>query len=421
MTDTTSDTAFETVSPETLGFSSRRLARVDDLARRYVDGGKLAGTVTLVARRGQVAHFEAHGQRNVEANKPMERDTLFRIYSMTKPVTTVAAMMLFEEGKVRLEDPVWKFIPAFGETKVFERAGVGGPELVKPQRPMTVRDLMRHTAGLSYGWFHDSPVEDLYRKAQPVAAGVTLSEMVDRLAELPLLYHPGSAWRYSLATDVLGRVVEVVAGESLDMVFAKRIFEPLGMDETGFFVSEENLDRFAAMYSPVEGYRFGANVTTTPENASLAPLDTPEQSPFRLPSAFLSGGGGLVSSTTDYLRFAQMLANGGEGNGTRLLGRKTLELMTMNHLPMNLLPIGIGVDEISGYGFGLGFSVLVNVAQAAALGSPGSYGWGGAATTSFWVDPVEELVGMFMTQFMPSSFYPVVQEFRNAVYGALVD
>ena len=376
--------------------------------------------MTLVARRGQVVHFEAHGQRDREADKPMTRDTLFRIYSMTKPVTTVAAMMLFEEGRLRLEDPVSKFIPAFEETKVFERSGPGGPVLVKPKRPMTVRDLMRHTAGLSYGWFQDSPVEDLYRKAQPVAPGVTLSEMVDKLAQLPLLYHPGSAWRYSLATDVLGRVVEVVAGEPLDMVFAKRIFEPLGMDETGFFVPEENLGRFAAVYSPVEGYRFGSSLTATPETASLALLDPPERSPFRLPPAFLSGGGGLVSSTTDYLRFAQMLANGGEGNGMRLLGRKTLELMTMNHLPPPLLPIGIGVDELSGYGFGLGFSVLVNVAQSAALGSPGSYGWGGAATTSFWVDPVEELIGIFMTQFMPSSFYPVVQEFRNAVYGALV-
>ena len=411
----------ETSPPETLGFSPHRLERINALARRYVDGGKLAGTVTLVARRGRVAHFEAHGQRDLEANEPMTRDTLFRIYSMTKPVTTAAAMMLFEEGELRLEDPVAKFIPAFGETKVFERSGVGGPVLVKPERPMTVRDLMRHTAGLSYGWYHDSPAENLYREAQPVAPGVTLSEMVDRLAGLPLLYHPGRAWRYSLATDVLGRVVEVVTGEALDVTFAKRIFEPLGMRETGFFIPEENLGRFAAMYSPIKGYRFGSSLTVTPENASLALLDPPAHSPFRLPPSFLSGGGGLVSSTTDYLCFAQMLLNGGEANGVRLLGRKTLELMTMNHLPPALLPIGIGADELGGYGFGLGFSVLTNVAASAALGSPGSYGWGGAATTSFWVDPAEELVGVFMTQFMPSSFYPVVQEFRNAVYGALVD
>lgn len=407
--------------PEALGFSPGRLERINALSKRYIDSGRLAGTVTLVARRGETVHFEAHGHRHLEENVPMTRNTLFRVYSMTKPVTTVAAMMLFEEGRFLLSDPVSKFIPAFSKTRVFERSTPSGLTYAKPKHEMTLRDLMRHTAGLSYGWFHDSPVESLYREAQPVASGVTLEEMVDRLADLPLLYHPGEAWRYSLATDVLGRVVEVVSGESLDRFFAQRIFEPLGMTETGFFVAANNLERFAAMYSPVEGYRFGADLSNLPEGEPIRLLDDPAHSPFRRPPNFLSGGGGLVSSASDYLRFARMLANGGELEDTRLLGRKTLEMMTANHLPERLMPISIGVDEIAGYGFGLGFSVLADPVRSGLPGSKGSYGWGGAATTSFWVDPVEDLICIFMTQFMPSGFYPVVNEFRVAVYGALVD
>ena len=282
---------FEIASPETLGFSSRRLERVNDLARRYVDGGKLAGTVTLVARRGQVVHFEAHGQRDVEADKPMTRDTLFRIYSMTKPVTTVAAMMLFEEGRIKLEDPVSKFIPAFGETNVFERSGPGGPMLVKPERPMTVRDLMRHTAGLSYGWFHDSPAEDLYRKAQPVASGVTLAEMVDRLAQLPLLYHPGSAWRYSLATDVLGRVVEVVAEEPLDMVFAKRIFEPLGMAETGFFCARREFKPLRRRVQPRRGLPLRLECNDNARERLFGPSRPARAQPVQTPARLFVGWG----------------------------------------------------------------------------------------------------------------------------------
>lgn len=413
-------TPIEIVAPEKAGFSATRLGRIGDVMRRYVDGGKLAGTVSLVSRRGQVVYFDDYGQRDREAGAEMTLDTLFRIYSMTKPITSVAALMLFEEGHYLLDDPIANFLPAFADVQVCVGMDMTGMRLARPERPPTVRDLMRHTAGLSYGWHQDTPVDQAYRDAGiKIHPEYNLAEMVDRLAKLPLVYHPGRAWRYSFATDVLGRLVEVWSGESLDEFLQRHIFAPLGMTDTAFQVVPEKLDRFATCYTlpDMAGYVADAESGNGPRR--LVVQDAPETSKYTKPPVFLSGGGGLVASTADYLRFCQMLLNGGVLDGTRILGRKTVELMTMNHLPPELIPIAITVPD-PGAGFGLGVKVLVDQAASGRLGSPGMYGWGGAATTVFWIDPAEELIGIFMTQFMPSGYYPVTTQFQRTVYQALV-
>lgn len=412
-------TPIEIVAPERAGFSATRLGRIGDLMRRYVDPGKLVGTVSLVSRRGQVVYFDDYGQRDREAGAEMTLDTLFRIYSMTKPITSVAALMLFEEGHYLLDDPIANYLPAFADVQVCAGMDITGMRLVRPERPPTVRDLMRHTAGLSYGWFQDTPVDQAYRDAQMDQRQYSLAEGVDRLAKLPLVYHPGRAWRYSFATDVLGRLVEVWSGESLDEFFQRHIFGPLGMNDTAFQVAPEKIDRFATCYTLPDMAGYIADGASAPNRRSLVVQDTPATSQFAKPPLFLSGGGGLVASAADYLRFCQMLLNGGVLDGTRLLGRKTVELMTMNHLPAELIPIAVSIPD-PGAGFGLGVKVLVDQAASGRLGSPGMYGWGGAATTTFWIDPVEELIGIFMTQFMPSGYYPVTTQFQRTVYQALV-
>jgi CubicO group peptidase (beta-lactamase class C family) len=396
-----------TITPEQVGLSSTRLGRIGSVMQAYVEQGKYAGIVTMIARRGQIAHFECFGMMDVEAGAPMQSDTIFRIYSMTKPITSVAVMMLYEEGQFQLNDPVSKFIPEFQNTKVFVNRTELGLELADPEREMTIRDLLTHTSGLSYGSDQDSPVDALYREAtQKVGGDLTLEGMVRELVKLPLAYQPGSAWRYSVSTDVLGYVVEVVSGLSFDAFLEQRIFEPLGMVDTGFHVPEEKITRFVTVYGPAEG-------------GGLKVIDTPATSEYAKPPSYLSGGGGLVSTATDYMRFAQMLLNRGELDGTHLLGRKTIELMTTNHLPSTLLPFAVGTDPVNGYGFGLGWKVLMDVTQAKILGSEGTYGWGGAASTEFWVDPEEELVGLIMVQFMP--YYPLVEEFQVLAYQAIID
>ncbi|GIV79735.1 MAG: serine hydrolase [Litorilinea sp.] len=411
----------DVVAPERVGFSAQRLARVSRLLDRYVERGRLAGALNLVYRRGQVAQFSTHGYQDKEAGIPMAEDTIFRIYSMTKPITTVAALMLFEDGHFLLEDPIAKYLPEFESVQVYAGSRTNGFRLVPPERPPTIQDLMRHTSGLSYGWYQDSPVDELYRQTLPNRMEGSLAELVEKLAELPLLFHPGTAWRYSFATDVLGRLVEVVSGEALDTFFHQHIFKPLGMEDTGFYVPEEKHHRLAVLYSVLEGMGLGVDVARLPSDLPLKPLDGPQQDRYRRPPSMLSGGGGLVSTIGDYLRFCQMLLNGGVLDGVRLLGRKTVELMTLNHLPPALIPIGTDVAPQHGYGFGLGVSVLVDVAASAAPGSPGAYGWGGAAATRFWIDPQEDLIIVFMTQIMPSSYYPVQREVRTAVYQALVE
>ncbi len=409
----------EPVRPEKVGVSSQRLERVRALCRRYVDEEKLAGVTVLVARRGQVILCDAYGQRDREAGQPMTLDTVFRIYSMTKPITTVAALMLLEEGKLLLLDPVAKHLPEFADVKVCVGMDVGGPILVEPERPMTIQDLMRHTSGLSYGWFVDTPVDQMYRDAQMGRREMTLAEAVTQLAKLPLAFHPGRAWRYSYATDVLGRIVEVISGQTLDAFFQERIFDPLGMTETGFYVRPEQVERFAALYN-LTGQAVFTPILPENLNGTLHLMEAPAESRFTKPPVFLSGGGGLVSTTGDYLRFCQMLLNRGELDGVRLLGPKTVELMTMNHLPSELIPIGIGEKDY-GYGFGLGVKVLVDVAASAEPGSLGIYGWGGAASTVFDIDPQEELITIFMTQFMPSGYYPIRRELQVALYQSILE
>ena len=400
------------VAPEDVGVSSERLARLNSVMQRYVDENKLAGIVTLLARDGQVFHFERFGMADIEAKKPMELDSLFRIFSMTKPIASVALMMLYEEGRFHLEDPVTSFIPEFEGLKVYAGMGQTGMRLDELKHQMTIRHLLTHTSGLSYGFYEDSPVEAMYREADTRSAGSSLKDMIQKLSKLPLLYQPGTEWRYSVATDVVGYLVEVMSGQRFDDFLEERILSPLGMESTGFYAPEEEIGRLGAVYGP-------------PENGGgLSIVDNAETSRFARPTTFFSGGGGLVSTAGDYFRFCQMMLNQGELDGVRLLGRKTVELMTVNHLSEDLLPFSVGEaaeDYAKGCGFGLGFRVVMDVAQTGVVGSEGSHSWGGAASTTFWIDPEEELIAIFMTQFMPSGHYPIHREFQALTYQAIVD
>ncbi len=398
-----SDAGIPIASPDKVGLSSARLERINTVMQSYVDQEKYSGLITMVARRGKVAHFECFGMMDREANKAMKPDTIFRIYSMTKPITSVAIMMLYEEGRFQLNDPVSRFIPEFSNLKVFVKETESGPELADLKREMTIKHLLTHTSGLTYGFDPNSPVDVMYRKAGVLDHNGTLEDMAQKLVKLPLLHQPGSVWHYSVSTDVLGYLVEVISGLSFDVFLEERIFKPLGMIDTGFHVPQEKIDRFAAVYGPAEG-------------GGIKVIDAPETSRFSKPASFFSGGGGLVSTTSDYVRFAQMLLNKGELDGNRLLGRKTVEFMTINHVPEGFHPF-----ESKAAGFGLGFAIQMDVAQSGILSSKGSFGWGGAADTGFWVDPEEAIIGLIMPQFMPGGYYPVKQDFRVLVYQAIVD
>jgi CubicO group peptidase (beta-lactamase class C family) len=335
---------------------------------------------------------------------------------MTKAITSVAIMMLYERGELLLTDPVAAFIPAFGEARVLKRQGPVELEVMPLQRPITIRDLLTHTSGLSYGFFVDSPVELMYQRVHNVndfwgqptlyPTDRSLAELVEEWARIPLTHQPGTAWRYSVATDVLGRVVEVISGRSLGEFFQEQIFQPLDMVDTGFYVPAEKVSRFAAMYTPAEG-------------GGLTPIDHAHDSPYLRPRKLESGGGGLVSTAADYLRFCQTMLNGGELDGVRLLGRKTVALMTMNHIPADQLPLRNGDDIFAGEGFGLGFGVVVDPAASQLPWSAGTFYWGGAANTTYWIDPQEALIGILMTQFMKSSTYPVNDHFRVLTYQAV--
>jgi CubicO group peptidase (beta-lactamase class C family) len=404
------------VKPEDVGLSSSRLARIGDHMKRYIDAGKIAGTLTLVARRGQVAYLEPQGHLEIERRRPVTADAVWRIYSMTKPITSVGLMMLYEEGRFQLDDPVLRFIPSWQNLRVFVGGNYPTFKTAAVERPMTIRDLLSHTSGLTYGFMERTNVDAAYRKlgvADQTRSGYTLQDMVETLAELPLEFSPGTRWNYSVATDVIGHLIEVISGQRLDTYLRERILEPLGMRDTGFVLEDRQVARFAANYE-----RQG--------DGSLKMMDNPEQSSYRKRS-FLSGGGGLLSTAPDYFRFTSMLQNMGELDGVRLLGRKTVELMTMNHLPggqdlTDLAQAGMFTETAyAGVGFGLGFSVQQSPARAQILGSPGEFAWGGAASTAFWIDPAEDLIVIFMTQLMPSSSYPLRRELRVLTYASLVD
>jgi len=401
--------------PAALGLSRDRLARIEPFFRsRYIDTGKLAGMVSLVARRGEVAHLAAFGRADVDAGTPMATDTIFRIYSMTKPIVSVALLTLYEEGLFQLDDPVSRFIPSWANLRVWSDGTPDSWTTTFPEREMQIRDLLTHTSGLTYGFMNRHPIDALYRRRGVEREGAAnLQEMIDKLAELPLRFSPGSQWSYSVATDVCGYLCEVISGKPLDRFLAERIFEPLGMVDTGFWVPPDKVGRLAANYA------------WTPKDP-LKLFDAPATSTYLTVPTFLSGGGGLVSTAHDYLRFAQMLADLGTLDGARVLGRKTVQYLSTNQLPGNVDLAAMGqrvFSEVSyeGIGFGLGVSVMLDPAKAAVVGSPGDHGWGGAASTVFWVDRAEELVVILLAQLMPSSTHPIRREMRTLTYSALVD
>jgi CubicO group peptidase (beta-lactamase class C family) len=398
------------------GLCQQRLANVGQHLRGYVDDGRLPGYLCLVSRRGQEALFSAYGSMDVARGRPIRRDTIFRLYSMTKPITSVALMQLYERGRFQLDDPVARYIPQWRDLQVFAAGDAAHFDVKVPARPMTIKDLFTHTAGLTYGFLNSHPVDALYRAQEigGMAAGGTLEDMIDKLADLPLQFSPGARWNYSVATDVLGFLVQKLADQDLDAYIRDHITAPLGMMDSDFWVPEAAHDRLAACYERV------------PKDDSFRLQDDPRHSPYRTRPAFLSGGGGMVGTLDDYHTFTRMLLNGGALNGARILGRKTVDYMTCNHLPGNCDLAAMGQRTFSetpfdGIGFGLGFSVVIDPAAANVLDSPGEYAWGGAASTYFFVDPVEQLIVIFMTQLLPSSAYPVRRQLKALVYQALVD
>ena len=411
-------------SPESVGMSKTALDRLEaHLKSRYIDAGRFPGTQLLVYRRGKVVHSVVQGFADLERRVPVRDDTIFRIYSMTKPITSVAFMMLFEEGRVALDEPVHKYIPEWKNLGVFV-AGTSPSFLARPtSRPMQIVDLLRHTSGLTYGIQQRSNVDAAYREKKIAEAG-TLQGMVEELAQIPLEFSPGEAWNYSVSADVLGYLIGKISGRPFEQFLKERIFDPLGMADTGFYVPSAKAARFAACYSadPPGKLMF----RPTERKGTLTLLDDPTKSAYLSPPSFVSGGGGLVSTASDYLTYCRALINGGELGGTRLLGPKTLQLMTSNHLPGGVdLPAlsrsMFSEATNSGIGFGLGFAVTMDPAKALLPGSAGEYFWGGAAGTAFWVDPAEELIAIFMTQLMPSSAYPIRRELRTLVYAAITE
>jgi CubicO group peptidase (beta-lactamase class C family) len=404
---------------EAAGMSARRLERIRPAMQAYVDRGVFAGINTLIARRGKVVHAGEFGWRDKEAGTAMTADTIFRLYSMTKPIVCVGLMTLFEEGRFRLIDPLAKYIPAFGRVKVRDADG----SLVDPVRPILVRDLMTHMSGLSYHFVEDSPLAKLYNEGKLLDAQSPLEAAIEDLARLPLAFQPGARWRYSVGIDVAARVIEVISGRPLGQFLRERLFEPLGMDDTAYGVPPEKRSRLAAMYGRPDVIARGVTMSSEFEawlKGVNDRLDVSKSYPVDSPDVFVRGGHGLFSTIGDYFRFAQMLANSGEFDGARILGRKTLELMHLNHVPAALLPLEIAGLPLPGYGFGLGSRVLMDVAQSGAPGSVGEFGWSGAAKTQYWVDPKEELVGLFMTQSMMSFDLPEL-DLRALAYQAIED
>jgi len=392
--------------PEAVGISSEKLAAIDPAVETFVKDGKIAGAIAMVARKGKVVHAKAYGKRVIDGDKPMQLDTIFRFYSMTKPVTSVAAMILVEEGKLELDAPVAKYLPQLAGVRVYVSGEGDDVKTEKPRRAMTIRDLHRHTAGLTYGLFGNTPVDRMYHFAGVLRG--TSAEMVDRLAKIPLVYHPGEHWVYSVGEDVLGRVIEVVSKKTLDEFFAERIFAPLDMKDTGFSVPGDKMGRFAASYGPNGGG--GLRVV---EGVGL-------MTPYRRPPQMFSGGAGLVSTARDYLRFAQMVLNGGELDGVRILKSATVEAMTKNQLPESAMPIGIGPAKRTGVGFGLGFAVRVAESGLEPAGRVGELGWGGVASTHFWISPRDDLIVIALSQYQPYSDR-LERALKPIVYDALKD
>jgi CubicO group peptidase (beta-lactamase class C family) len=405
------------VEPAEVGLDEGRLARLDRHFHRYVEDARLPGWLIVVSRHGRVAHVSTDGWRDREQAQPVEVDTMWRLASMTKPITSVGAMMLYEEGAFELKDPVHRWLPAFRDLRVY-RGGSGPRVETRPAgEPIRVWHLLTHTAGLTYGFHYAHPVDALYREAGfewGSPPGLDLAGCCEAWAGVPLLFEPGTEWNYSVATDVLGRLVEVLSGQSLDEFFRTRIFEPLGMTDTGFWVPEgSGADRLAAAYAANPA---GPAAPAIPIDGSAA-LQRP---------AVLSGGGGLVGTAADYLRFALMLRGGGALEGVRLLSPRTVAYMTANHLPggADLEQFGRALfaeTTFDGVGFGLGFSVVTDPVAGKVLCGRGEFGWGGAFSTTFWIAPEEDLAVLFFTQLLPSSTHPIRSQLKQLVYQALVE
>jgi CubicO group peptidase (beta-lactamase class C family) len=408
---------------EKQGMSCGRLERIERFVDdNYIATGKLAGALTQVWRRGGLALNSVLGLADRERQVPLAGDSIFRIYSMTKPITSVAVMMLVEECKIALDDPVSKYIPAWEKLGVHAGGFMESFQTRPAARPMLVVDLLRHTSGLTYGFQQNTNVDAAYRKLKigDLATEGTLEEMIEKLATLPLEFSPGEAWNYSVSTDVLGYIVGKVSGMSFEGFLKERIFDPLGMVDTAFYVPEEKVSRFCACYA------IGALGSKTTSTQGPTLQDDSRTSAYLKPPTFVSGGGGLVSTATDYMRFARMLLQGGELDGVRLLGPKTLALMTANHLPGGLDLPRLSRSMFSeatyeGVGFGLGFATTITPASTLIPGSAGDFFWGGAASTFFWVDPAEDLIVLFLTQLLPSSAHPVRRQLRTLVYSAITE
>ena len=381
--------------PEEVGMSTSRLERIAPVMQGWVEDGKIPGALTMIAREGRLVHLEKFGMQDVATEKPLEFDTIFRIYSMTKPITSIAVMMLYEQGHFQLGTPVSELIPAFKDMQVYTE---DGENIVDAESEMTIKHLLTHTSGIIYGGDWDHPINQRYKEAN--FYGGDLANMAQELGKIPLLHHPGDGWNYGMSTDVLGYLIEVVSGMPFEEFLKTQILDPLGMTDTAFSVPDEKADRYPTLYEPAEDG--GIQVI---ENA---PVSSGPRSFFH------SGGAGLQSTAADYLRFCQMLLNDGELDGVRLLGRKTVELIRMNHISDEWHPL-----ERTGCGFGLGFAVVTDVAETHAPGSEGTYSWGGLASTTFWIDPVEDLIGILMTQLIGDS--PFHAQFRVLTYQAITD
>ncbi|MFD3822121.1 serine hydrolase domain-containing protein [Streptomyces sp. NPDC058625] len=407
--------------PEETGLDAKALDRMDRHFAHEVDEGRLPGFLVSVARGGRIAHLTAYGQRDVAAGLPVRSDTLWRIYSMTKPVTAVAALILVEEGRLSLDDPVGRHLPAFAEPRVYESGSGGGIRTRPAAGPLLVRHLMSHTAGLTFAFYHAHPVDALYREAglgSSVAPGTDLAGTVDAYARLPLQFDPGTQWNYSVASNVLGRIIEVVSGRPLDVFFAERIFGPLGMTDAGFQVSDEQTARLAELYGETDGSGDGSGSG----GCGIKPV---AGLPLHGRPRFLSGSGGMVASAHDMHRFTELLRRRGEVDGVRLLAPQTVDLMTRNHLPggADLRAVGSrpAHDEPGneGIGFGLGVSVVIDPSRTQTPSGLGTYGWTGVATTAFWVDPGRDLTVQFYTQVRPRSSHTVFRDLRRLVHEAV--
>lgn len=420
--------------PERVGLSSERLERLTDLMNARVADGTMVGGLGMIARNGKIVYTKTYGQADREVGRAMTEDAIFRIYSMTKPITAVALMMLYEEGKFFLNDPVARYIPELANLEVALSTADGATGIIsdgttsrtvgegdlgktgqtrKPRRQPTVRDLLTHTAGFTYGVFGNTEVDQAYREAGILNPNKSLKEFVTDLGKLPLQYEPGTKWHYSVAVDVQGRLVEVLSGMSFGEFLEKRIFQPLDMPDTSFTIAPGNLGRLAQMYAPEGTAGGGFFAAATGPELVVAPAASSAR--YIDGGAFEGGGGGLLSTARDYMRFAQMLLNGGELDGVQLLSPKTVELMTMNHL--GDIPMGFNRQ---GAGFGLGFGLVLDPGLVGEISSAGEYNWGGAAGTTFWVDPKEQLIGLFMVQSLPHRTR-LRGEFKSLVYQSVVE